>query len=842
MDMRLRHARPPAPLVSIQRGLWLVGVLLITAMVAFTAYDVARRRDVVVQTTQEEAARLSRALAQQISDLLHMVDVVVQDVASEAVTGTTLRHRHWGVNERLRHRVREIPPIQGVFVVGADGQLIASAADPSVRISSLADTPYLIAERSKPSPDVHVSEAFHRQGEDRWTIALSRGLLGPRGQLLGIAVAELDLDYFDRFYAAIGPGPGRRILLFSRRGQLLAHYPGGDTDIGRTFTDQRLFRQLPSETSTALPILHTSADGRDEVYAAEPVPGFPLAVGVGVDQALALQPWREQAAHSAVRAGLLCLTVLLLIGLVVRQLRRRERTEEQLRVQTALLDELFQSAPEAIVMLDLDERVTRVNREFTRLFGYTAEEAGGRPLNDLIVPGDLEAEARHIARAIGRGRHVSRETERVGKDGTRLPVSLLGAPITTASGQIASYAIYRDISERALAEAERERLASRLRQAEKLEAIGTMAGGIAHDFNNILGAILGYGDMALTGAPESGPLKRYIGNVMTAAHRAKALVDQILAYSRSTRGKPTAVGVCSIVGETLELVRASLPADIELRPRLEAGDAIVIADPTHVHQLVMNLCKNAIDAMPTGGVLTVLVQAVDVAAARRLSHGPLSAGRYARMSVDDTGCGMTTVVLERIFEPFFSTKAPGTGTGLGLALVHGIITDLGGAIDVVSQPGQGSAFHLYLPRSDAAAMDREEGAGALPRGSGQCVLLVEDEEPLMLLTEEMLAGLGYEPMGFTDVSEALSEFRADPSRFDAAVLDYLMPGMTGTEMAMQLRHVDSGIPVILVSGYTGPLLAQEALLAGVNHILRKPLNFRQLSDALMEALGRAPVR
>ncbi len=420
-------------------------------------------------------------------------------------------------------------------------------------------------------------------------------------------------------------------------------------------------------------------------------------------------------------------------------------------------------------------------------------------------------------------------------------MSLLGAPIVTATGQIASYAIYRDISERALAEAEREKLASRLRQAEKLEAIGTMAGGIAHDFNNILAAILGYGDLALNTAPEGGALRRHVGHVMSAAHRAKALVDQILTYSRSARGRPTAVNASAMVGEALELVRASLPSNIELRPRLEAGKATVIADSTQVHQLVMNLCKNAVDAMPTGGTLSVTLDVLDIPADRQLSHGLLPAGSYVRLSVQDTGGGMAPAVLERIFEPFFTTKQPGMGTGLGLALVHGIVTDLGGAIDVSSRPGEGSAFDLYLPRSAAAAMVKEEEEAPLARGHGQCVLLVEDEEPLMLLTEEMLAALNYEPTGFTRAAEALSEFQADASRFDAVVLDYLMPGMTGTELAMQLRQVRSDIPIVLVSGYTGPMLSQEALLAGIGQILTKPLDFRRLAETLAQVLERTPV-
>jgi PAS domain S-box-containing protein len=813
---------------------------LITAMAAFAAYDVAHRRDVVIEATQQEVAGLARALAQQIAGLLHTVDVVVADTAADALVASSGDLR-WVLHERLRDRAHLIAPIQDLFVVGADGRVIVSSAHFPVPTTSLANRPYVIAHRLDAGSELYVSDALARKGDGSWTIAFSRGVRGPKGEFMGVVAAELDLDYFRRLYAGVALGPGRVVNLFGRNGQLLAHYPDGGADIGRSFTDEPLVRPPPSGASAVTSVLHSPVDGRDEIYASQAVPGFPLVVGVGVDEALALEPWRTQALHSAVRAGLLCLAVLLLIALVIRQLRRRERTEQQLRVQTALLDELFDSAPEAIVMLSLGERVTRVNREFTRLFGYTAEEAHGRLLNELIVPADLKHESQRINQAIGKGLHVSRETERVDKDGSRLHVSLLGAPIVTEAGQIASYAIYRDISERVSAEAEREKLATRLRQAEKLEVIGTMAGGIAHDFNNILGAILGYGDMALDTAPEGGALRRHVGKVMSAAHRAKALVDQILTYSRSGRGRPTAVNASAMVRETLELVRASLPSDIELRLRLEAGKATVIADSTQVHQIVMNLCRNAVDAMQTGGTLSVTLDVLDTAADRQLSHGLLPAGSYVRLCVADTGCGMPPAVVERIFEPFFTTKQPGMGTGLGLALVHGIVTDLGGAIDVSTQPGQGSVFELYLPRSAAAAMEKEEEKAPLARGRGECVLLVEDEEPLMLLTEEMLAALGYEPAGFTRATEALSEFHVDPSHFDAVVLDYLMPGMTGIELATQLRHVRGDIPIVLVSGYTGPLLSQEAALAGIGQILTKPLDFRRLAEAMAQVLERTPV-
>jgi PAS domain S-box-containing protein len=526
------------------------------------------------------------------------------------------------------------------------------------------------------------------------------------------------------------------------------------------------------------------------------------------------------------------------LSLVLRQLKRREQAEASLRVQTALLDELFESAPEAIVMLDREQRVTRVNREFTRMFALSAEQASGRFLIDLIVPDELKTDARRAAQAVRGGGHTSIETERMRGDGSRVHVSELRAPIAVAGTSIAGFAIYRDIGERRLAEAERTKLESRLRQAEKLEAIGTMAGGIAHDFRSILTAILGYGEMARNAAPETGAIRRYVSNVLAAANRAKALVDQILTYSRTTRGKHSVVNPRVVVQEALGLVRALSPMNVELDVQLTAKRTTVIADPTQIHQLVMNLSTNAVQAMQSGGTLSLTLDTADAAQDSELSHGLLAAGHYVRLSVRDTGCGMEPDVLEHIFEPFFTTKESGRGTGLGLALVQGIVSELGGAIDVASQAGTGSAFHIYLPRSDEVAVGTREAVLSLPKGAGERVLLVEDERPLMLLAEEMLAALGYEPAGFTRPSNALDEFRADPSRFDVVVLDYLMPEVTGTELTKHLRAMRGDIPVILMSGYEGPVLLQEAFSSGIEHVITKPLALQQLAEAIASAVAQ----
>ena len=524
---------------------------------------------------------------------------------------------------------------------------------------------------------------------------------------------------------------------------------------------------------------------------------------------------------------------------LLRDISERKRSEAEFRRQTALLDELFESAPEAVVLLDLEQRVIRTNREFTTLFGYSAEEAVGRQILDLIVPADQRDDARALNADYAAGAAFTVERERQRKDGTRVQISLTAAPITLGGERIGLYAIYRDISERKLAEAEQARLQRRLRQAEKMEAVGRLAGGIAHDFNNILGGILGYAEMTFTEAAEGTPMKRYTRNILTGANRARDLVDQILTYSRTQHAQRAPVEIDRIIGETLELVRGSLPGGIALDLALPAAPLVVVGDPSQLHQVVMNLCSNAVHAMGGAGTLHVALEPVDLAAERALAHGTLAPGRYARLTVADTGHGMDAATVARIFEPFFTTKEAGRGTGLGLALVYGIVTDSNGAIQVASTVGQGSTFEIYLPQTQAQPMAAEAADEPVPRGGGERVLLVDDEEPLTVMTAEVLAQLGYEAATFTDGRAALEAFEAAPEAYQVMVTDEVMPALTGTELARRVRCRRPDLPIVLLSGYSGPILTQQALGAGVSELLKKPVQSRELAAALARVLRRA---
>ena len=395
----------------------------------------------------------------------------------------------------------------------------------------------------------------------------------------------------------------------------------------------------------------------------------------------------------------------------------------------------------------------------------------------------------------------------------------------------------REMAERKRAEAGRIRLEQRLRQAEKMEAIGTLAGGIAHDFNNILGAILGYGEIAQGKANDGRRLDDELEQVMQAGQRGKRLVEHILAFSRSAVVDRVPVHVQSVVEETLQMLSASLPPGVRLEHALSAGDAALLGDATQLHQVVMNLCTNALQAMPQGGVLSVTLDRVALAEPRNSPHGVLRQGEHLRLRVSDTGSGIPRAMQERVFDPFFTTKGVGKGTGLGLSLVHGIVADWQGAIELASSEGAGTTFTIWLPACGETTPPPIEDVSALPHGNGESVLIVDDEAALVRIAEETLAQLGYDPAGFTSSLAALEAFRADPGSYDLVLTDETMPELTGSQLAREIRKLRPDVPIMLMSGYRGANLSAAAQAAGVTGILHKPLMSRDLAEAIASALS-----
>jgi signal transduction histidine kinase/FixJ family two-component response regulator len=477
------------------------------------------------------------------------------------------------------------------------------------------------------------------------------------------------------------------------------------------------------------------------------------------------------------------------------------------------------------------------SEETFRIFEYNP---GSTPTLEMIQrrihPDHATAFQQVVERAAEDGRDFTDEYRLRMPDGKDKHIHVVARAFRDERGQIDFVGAVMDVSQEKSARAEHERLEQRLRQAAKMEAVGRLAGGIAHDFNNILGAILGYGELARNNLGESSVERLQIDQMMQAGGRGKELVDRILAFSRGGMGKRVPLQVQSIVEETLDLLVPSLPTDVRLDRRLHAHDLAVVGDSTQFHQVVMNLCTNAVHAMEGCGVLGVILEHVAIGERRSLSHGTLRAGNYVCLRVSDSGSGIPPAVLERMFDPFFTTKRAGDGTGLGLAMVQGIVTDLGGVIDVATQIAVGTTFAIWLPATNEAPRLPAKPARELPRGHGQTVMIVDDERALVAIAEETLALLGYQPVGFDSSLAALQAFRAEPKRFDLVVTDETMPNLTGTELTREMRQLRPDIPILLMSGYSGTQLSERALAAGILEVLRKPLVRRDIAEPVARAL------
>ncbi len=480
----------------------------------------------------------------------------------------------------------------------------------------------------------------------------------------------------------------------------------------------------------------------------------------------------------------------LAFGITTLRIRReRERGKSERR----LLATIVEQETDGILTFDTDGEVLYVNPAFETISGYCREEIVGRNVRSFERNGPNQNFFQVMANILGSPRGQTERFINRRNDGTLYDIEVKISPVSGPETISAYAAVVRDLTH----EVQLER---QLCQAQKLEAIATLAGGIAHDFNNILAAIVTNTEMATDHAAEGTELREHLDIIAKAGQRARNLVRQILTLSCQGEKERKPVRLEFIVKECLKLLRASLPTTIDVCYRAGERSGMVLADPTQLHQVVMNLCTNAADAMREGGSLTVELASADLPGGEIGGDPPLPPGAYLRLSVSDTGHGMDRRTMERIFDPFFTTKEPGRGTGLGLSVVHGIVRNHKGGISCASEPEKGTCFRVYLPLVEGEGTGGEDAPiEAVPKGKER-ILFLDDEEDIVVSTQKMLVGLGYEVVAGSDSREALNVFRAQPERFDLVITDQTMPHMTGDRLAQEILGLRPGLPILICTG------------------------------------------
>ena len=525
----------------------------------------------------------------------------------------------------------------------------------------------------------------------------------------------------------------------------------------------------------------------------------------------------------------------------------RKRAEEELQKQHELLTQLVGTSPVGITFVDASGKIIFANTRAEEILGLSKTDITRLEYNALawritdLDGNPFPMENLPFMQVLKTKKPVKDIQHAIEwPDGHRILLSINGAPLISATNEFGGMvATFEDITERKLLEIERLKLEERLQQSYKMEAIGSLAGGIAHDFNNILSAVFGFAELAKMKLENKGEIENELDEILKAGVRARDLVKQILTFSRQAGIKREPMVLVPLIKETMKFLRASLPVTIAISQDFPVSDSMIIADPTQIHQVIMNLCTNAAHAMKEkGGRLDVRLAEVELDDTAELDYKGLKRGRYLRLSVTDTGSGIPKEVIKRIFDPFFTTKERGEGTGMGLSVVHGIVKDMGGAISVYSDPGIGTTFNILFPLYKGETVETSALNTLMKTGSGR-ILFVDDEEGVIVSGRGILEQLGYAITATTSPMEALDLFTSDPGAFDLVLTDLTMPRMTGLELSERLLEIRPHIPIVLCTGFSLGISPERIRDAGIREMVMKPMVASELSEAVYKALNPA---
>ena len=779
------------------------GLVLIAIFWVGTAQRSATELSEAISSEQSKNGNLALALDVQTNQLLTGIDnflLVIKDQYEQPAPRIPVRRL-------VAPAFANNSSITFIGVTNENGDVVESLA--AFPPTNVVDREFFQQHRQADMHRLVISEPVLGRVSGRWAITLTRRLNKPDGSFGGIVAISIEPRYLTELFATTTLGPLDVMSLVLTNGITLARRRGDSISFGEDISQSQLIAEQRVRPNGNY-IGPGGLDGNSRIFSYRTMRDYPVIVTVGTleNDALAAVRARERAYQWAA----ILFTVLVIAGCTfgILLLARNERANQTLREQASLLDK----AQDAIVVTDLQRRLTFWNKSADRLFGWPAHDVMGKVVTELFYP---DGDAREVQQAfvdVLRNGEWTGELQPHTKAGRRVVIESRWTLVRDAAGEPRSIlSINTDVTDR-------RHLEQQFYRAQRLESIGTLAGGIAHDLNNVLAPIiLGMG--ILKDRLTDDDSRDVLATIATSAKRGAEMVSQVLSFARGQEGRRVEIKVWNLIDDVVRIARDTFPKSIEIVTEVEPNLPLIIGDPTQFHQVLLNLCVNARDAMPGGGRLTLAAKA---------------RGGYVVMYVEDTGPGIPPSLIDKIFDPFFTTKEAGKGTGLGLSTSQTIVRSHGGKIEVLSEPPHGARFEIHLPVAPVSTAPASSGElAATPRGSGQTILVVDDEPSVRLVMRTALERAGYHVLPATNGREAIDVFKGQPEGSIAAVIiDMMMPVMGGLPAMQELVKINPNVRIIAASGIPDNEATARAVGCQVRQFLAKPFS----TEKLLRAVGR----
>jgi len=796
------------------------GVLFIAGTWLATGERIRTERVEALESEVLKNANLALAVEAQANQMLKGIDQFLVLIKSQ--------HERPGPRVPLAQLVGPAFPVEHavtlIGVIDSQGEVVEAIT--AYTADNAADRAMFRVHRQADSGAMLLSAPVLGRLSGRWVIPLSRRINRPDGTFGGLVVISVEPRYLTSLFESTMIGPSDVMSLVLENGMTLARRRGPVIEFSADISGSQLMAEYAVRRVGDF-VGPGGVDGHLRIFSYRRLEDYPVVATVGTSEADALAPvgrrtrtYYRVASAVSVAIGLVCAVG---VGALIRQ----QRVNRRLLEQASLLDE----AQDAIMVIGIDRRLTYWNKSAERLYGWPAATALGRTVPELLYPhGDAAAADQAYDQVTRTGEWLG-ELQPSARTGRRVTTQSRLSLVRDARGlPVSILAIDTDVTER-------RQLEQQFYRAQRLESIGTLAGGIAHDLNNMLAPIMLATELLREQATDDGT-RELLGTIGDSARRGAEMVGQVLSFARGQGGRRAEVVTAHLVEEVVRIARDALPKDIAIVTRVAPSLPSLVGDPTQFHQVLLNLCVNARDAMPDGGTLTISAEAITVPDLGETLPGDVAAGDYLMLQVEDTGTGMPADLLEQIFDPFFTTKAPGKGTGLGLSTSQAIVKNHGGQIQVYSEPGRGTRFRIYLPTLQTArAGPLADADRPLARGSGETVLVVDDEPAIRRITTLSLEAFGYRVLVAANGAEALTLYQQRRAEIAVVITDMMMPVLGGEGLIRALVELDPAVRIIAVSGInSNEALAREAS-PNVVRFLIKPFTAATVMAALQDVLS-----